>query len=241
MPHGIILFAAGIALSAMAIPPATSEQPDLENPDIVVHGTPAYIIVNGRPHCRPLHDDPYDAVQAPLHHVQRVIAPNRETGEPELRRDGDPITGPDLWQRAGTAIGAYVFRAPANGTPLCIGSQVENPDGFGQLRQVLDAHPYRRRTIRFTAWVATSEASEVRFWLAAGDARDIMLGDDTHAMPLHGTRRWTPVSLTIGPVPRIATKISYGFLLHGNGDVWLARPQLEIIEEPGVVDRPGTQ
>jgi hypothetical protein len=241
LPQLSLLLAAGLGLSAMAVQPPSSEQPDLDNPEIVVRGTPAYIVVHGRPHCRPLRYDPMNAVPAPLHHGQSVVAPNRETGVPELRRDGDPISGPDQWHRAGTAIGAYVFRAPANGTPLCIGSREEHPDGFGQLRQVLDAHPYRRKTIRFTAWVATSEAHEVRFWLAAGDGRDLMLGDDTREAPLRGTHRWTPVSLTIGPVPRIATKVSYGFLLMGSGDVWMARPQLEVIETPGVLDRPGAR
>jgi hypothetical protein len=225
-------------MAVQSPPPPPGDQPDLDNPDIVVRGTPAYIIVHGRPHCRPLHDDPMDAVPVPLVHRQSVVAPNRETGVLEFRYDRDPITGPDQWYRAGTAIGAYVFRAPGNGTPLCIGAQVDNPGGFGQLRQVLDARPYRNRTIRFTAWVATSQAREVRFWLAAGDGRDIMLGDDTRETPLRGTNRWTPVSLTIGPVPRYATKVSYGFLLQGSGDVWLARPQLEVIEVPGVVDGP---
>ena len=225
----------------MAVQPPSDEQPDLDNPEIVVRGTPAYIVVHGRPHCRPLQNDPYDAVPVPLHHSQKMIAPNRETGELEFRRDRNPITGPDVWQRAGTAIGAFVFRAPVNGQTLCIGSRVERPDGFGQLRQVLDAHPYRMQTIRFTAWVATSEAHEVRFWLAAGGLGQVLLGDDTRSTPLRGTHRWMPVSLTIGPVPRVATKISYGFLLMGSGDVWLARPQLEVIETPGVVDRPGAR
>jgi hypothetical protein len=236
------LLGAGLAMSAAALSAqAPVEQLDLDDQDIVVHGTRPYLVVNGRPHCRPLQADPYDAVAAPLHHAQRMIAPSRDTGEPELRRDRDPITGPDVWQRAGTAIGAYVFRAPASGATLCIGARIDRPDGFGQLRQVLDAHPYRTKTIRFTAWVATSEVHEVRFWLAAGGMGHVLLGDDTRTMPVRGTHRWMPVSLTIGPVPRVAATISYGFLLEGKGDVWLARPRLEIIETPGVVDPPGAR
>lgn len=236
-PH---LLAASLAYMATPLPAQPPDpQFDPDNQDIVVHGTPAYIIVRGRPRCRPLHDDPYDAVPAPLHHGQSVIAPNRHSGALELRRDNDPISGPDQWHRAGTAIGAFVFRAPGNGSTMCIGA-IDNPHGFGQLRQELDAHPYRGKTLRFTAWVMTSEAHEVRFWLAAGE-HAVLLGDDTSATPLRGTHRWMPVSLTIGPVPRIATKISYGFLLEGSGDVWLARPQLEVVEQPGVRDRQETR
>lgn len=232
---------AGLALLAAAAAAQTPDaQLDLDNPDIVVHGTPPYIVVEGRPHCRPLQADSYDAVPVPLHHGQMMIVPNPATGEPELRRDSDPVTGPDVWQRAGTAMGAYVFRAPASGATLCIGSRIDHPDGIGQLRRVLDARPYRTQTIRFTAWVATSKAHEVRFWLAAGGLGHVLLGDDTRTTPVRGTHRWMPVSLTIGPVPRVATKISYGFLLIGGGDVWLARPQLEVVETPGVVDRAPT-
>jgi len=223
MLHPPFLLAAALASSAMTLP-AQSPRPtfDPDDQDIVVHGTPAYIIVRGRPRCRPLRDDPYNDVAAPLHHGQSVIAPNRRTGTLELRRDDDPISGPDRWHRAGTALGAFVFRAPGNGSTMCIGA-IDDPRGFGQLRQELDAHPYHGRILRFTAWVMTSEAREVRFWLAAGEHR-VLLGEDASAMPLRGTRRWTPVSLTIGPVPRFATKISYGFLLEGGGDVWVGRP-----------------
>ena len=239
MDRLVLLIASLVASASAAQTP--QPPPDLGGEDIVVHGTPPYIMRDGRLHCRPLQADPYDAVAAPLHHRQSAIAPNRDTGEPELRRDTDPMTGPEVWQRAGTALGAYVFRAPASGATMCIGARADHPDGFGQLRQIVSARPYRGKTVRFTAWVATSEAHEVRLWLAAGDGHELMLGFDTRAAPIHGTHRWLPVSLTIGPVPRIATKISYGFLLMGEGDVWLARPQLEVTEVPGTVDPPAAR
>jgi hypothetical protein len=114
---------------------------------------------------------------------------------------------------------------------LCIGARARNPAGFGQLRRVQDAVPARGLYARFTAYVATRRAAEVRLWLAAGDDVAVMRGGDTSTVPIPRTGGWIPVALTIGPVPDRATKLSSGFLLMGRGDVWLTEPRVEIFGE----------
>lgn len=216
-----------LAAQALAPPPD-----DPNDADIVVRGErPAIVVRGGRPHCRRLSNDPYDAVRAPRTHRQSVVAPNPETGALEFRREDNPISGTGVWHRAGTGIDSYVFRAPTDGSTLCIGGDLRG-DQFGQLRQIRDARPYRGRYVRFTAWVATSRAREVRLWFAAGDSHRVMIGDDNRTQPLRGSHRWTPVVFNIGPVPERATKLSYGFLLQGDGDVWLTQPGIEILDAP---------
>lgn len=227
-------------LLLLAAQAATPPPDDPNDQDVVVVGErPAVIVVDGRPRCRRLRNDPYDAVPVPPTHGQSVVAPDPESGTLEFRRDDDPISGTAVWHRAGTGIGSYVFRAPTNGPTLCIGGDLRGTQ-FGQLRQVRDARPYRGRYVRFTAWVATSRAQEVRLWFAAGSNRlGVLIGEaamGTHA--LRGTNRWTPVAISIGPVPRAATKLSYGFLLMGDGDVWLTQPQVEILNADEIGNRP---
>jgi hypothetical protein len=225
-------------LLPLAAQTASPPPDDPNDQEVVVRGErPAVVVRDGRPRCRPLSADPYDRVVAPSHHPQSVVAPNRRTGALEIRPDNNPVSGTVAWHRAGTGIGAFVFRAPVNGSTLCIGGDRPG-DQFGQLRQILDARPYRGKIVRFTAWIATSRAQDVRLWFAAGDAFHVLIGDDTRSHPLRGTMRWTPISFTIGPVPRLATKLSYGFLLQGDGDVWLTRPQVQILTASELGNRP---
>jgi len=180
--------------------------------------------------------DPLDAIEVDSSLQQWVVAAD-EHGVIRARLDDDPITGPDYWQRAGNAIGSYLFRSPSDGSPLCIGGR-GHPNGWGQLRRVLDATPFHGKSVRFTALVATRDTAEVRLWLAVGDSRVVMRGGDTRHNPLHGTHDWTPMSLTITNVPTGATKLSYGFLLYGVGDVWVTQPRIEIVDAAEADGRP---
>lgn len=224
------LAAAGVAGTALWLvsPPIYAQDESGTQDD-----TSSEIVVRGDlPRCHTRSGDPLDSVDvdsAPF--VQSVIKPDPATGVWRVMRDDDPITGPEKWQRAGKGIADFRFRTPASDLPMCIGSWGRAPRGWGQLRRVLDAKPLHGRYARFTALVATRRSSEVRFWLAAGDnGRRVLQGGDTSGQPLWGTRQWVPVRLTIGPIPKRATKLSYGFLLKGSGDVWVLAPTLEILD-----------
>ena len=223
----LLLAAAAPASSVQADPPPSD---DAEQ-DVIITGERMPIFITAPPRCRRLAGDPLDAVDVRAAFGSQQVLRADETGRIGVHRDDDPITGPEAWQRAGTGIGHYVFRAPIDGTPLCIGSRSRNPLGFAQLRRVQDAAVAHGRYARFTAFVATRRTWEVRLWLAAGDEGQVMRGGDTSEQPLRGNRGWTPVMLTIGPIPERATKLSYGFLLMGSGSVWLTEPRLEILDE----------
>jgi hypothetical protein len=223
----LLLGAVATASSTLAAPPP----PDEAEQELFVTGERLPIIVTAPPRCRPLAGDRLDAVDVSTAFGRQQVLKADESGRIGVHHDDDPITGPETWQRAGTAIRNYVFRAPMDGTPLCIGARSRNPDGFAQLRRVQDPGGAHGSYVRFTAFVATRSAAEVRLWLAAGDERNVWRGGDTRHAPLGGTSGWTPVMLTMGPIPERATKISYGFLLWGAGDVWLTEPRLEFLDE----------
>ena len=116
---------------------------------------------------------------------------------------------------------------------MCIGARGPDAEGFAQFRRIVDAAPYHGKRVRFTGWVATGGARLVRFWLAAGDTHRLFNGGNTNNQPWGGDHGWTPVLLEMGPVSERAPHISYGFLLYGQGDVWVYNPRFEIVtDEP---------
>jgi hypothetical protein len=256
------LFVAAIASwSGLAATPAdlsfaqSSERIAVENSDneIVVTGISG-IVVNGRARrCRPVAEDPLDAVDLrsgydtdPHSGLQvakyMAIIPDGPSGY-IAAPNAEQITGPAFWQRIGVGMDQYVFRAPSNNRPMCVGGS-GGIDRFAGFRRIVHATPYRGRRLRFTAWVATGGAQQVSFWLAAGtqwhqqrgqlkarrtETNRLLNGGNTNAVPFGGNHGWTPVLIEIGPIHKDADHISYGFDLQGSGDVWVYEPKLEIV------------
>ncbi|HMI20932.1 MAG TPA: hypothetical protein VK533_15470 [Sphingomonas sp.] len=198
------------------------------------------------PHCRLRDGDPADTIDTTRKvgdPAAQVIRPDWKTGALGLFLDDYPVTGPTFWQRNGAHLDDFRFRVPDNGSPLCIGSKQGYPGGYGSLRRGFDAKPYHGRVLRFTAYVATWRAGTVIFWLAAGRGAyregyraplgtNIVAGNNSDARPIKGTTHgWTPISYTIGPIPCSATQVSYGLILDGGGDVWMYKPQIEVIPD----------
>lgn len=214
-------------------PAAAAESTDRpEPPPITVIGIP--------PRCQPLPDDPLDEVDmapAAVKPLQQVVKRDSATGAWGVFTDDDPVTGPGIWQRAGKRMDQYVFRAPRDGTPLCIGAAEKWPIGHGQLRQVVDAVPYRGKIVRVTMWAASRKAGRMWFWVASGRKykprapRRADMASESGSVEFRGTHGWTPVSLEMGPVRCDQEKISFGAMLDGPGDLWIYQPQIEVIGE----------
>jgi hypothetical protein len=204
---------------------------------------PEIRVVGRIPRCRILADDPLDSVDlapAAARSLQQVIKRDPATGHMTVLPDDDPVTGLGVWQRAGTRMDQYVFRVPADGSPLCIGARSGKSPGWGQLRQVIDAKPYHGKTVRVTLWAASRDAGRVWFWVASGGegenrnpdlSRGADMAAESRSFEFRGTRRWTPVSLTMGPVRCDQKKLSFGVLLDGPGDLWIHQPEFQVIGE----------
>jgi hypothetical protein len=215
--------------------------PNPSGPEIVVNGALEDIVVNGRArHCYPLRKEPLDSFDAsPFGKRSQSVVLPVGNGKFALLPDEEQVTGPTYWQRVGTGIDQYIFRAPSNGSPLCIGAKGAGPEGFAQLRRITDAAAFRGKRVRFTAWAATNRASLVRFWLAAGTRSKLTNGGNTDNQHWGGSHGWTPILLEFGPVSKAAAHISYGFLLYGDGDVWLYNPKLEVVTDERAGSRTG--
>jgi len=239
----IALLAQGVA--ADSVVPQSAEPQEARLEALETSGadeapSSAIVVVGGIPRCLPRPGDPLDEVDLTLAAVeprQQVIRRDSETGTMGVFADDDPITGPGVWQRAGTRLDQYVFRVPEDGSPLCIGARHEAVPGWGQLRQVVDATPYHGKTVRVTMWAASRDAGRVWFWVASGregrlrPSRGADMAAESGSVEFRGTHRWTPVSLTMGPVRCDQAKLSFGVLLDGVGDLWIYRPELEVIAE----------
>jgi len=214
-------------------PGDTATAQDADEPE-----NPAILVTGRLPHCKPWPGDPLDSVDmapAAARPRQQVIKPDPATGVLGIFPDDDPILGPGVWQRAGTRMDQYVFRAPQDGSPMCIGARNGGPSGWGQLRQVIDATPYRGKIVRVTMWVASNKAGRIWFWVASGrpgnpgGSRRADAATETGNIEFRGSHTWTPVSLEMGPVRCDQEKLSFGFMLDGPGDVWVYKPQIEVI------------
>jgi hypothetical protein len=106
--------------------------------------------------------------------------------------------------------------------------------------------------VRFTAWVATHEATQVNFWLAAGTVwrekpsrherprpNQLLNGGNTNNVRFGGNHGWTPVLVETGPIHPDAHHISYGFNLRDSGHVWVHDAKLEIVPDSGDETRTG--
>ena len=139
-------------IMALAQSAAAEEVTPAEEPDL-----PEVVVVGRIPRCRAMPGDPLDSVDlaaAAARSQQQVIKRDPVTGAMGVFPDDDPVTGPGVWQRAGTRMDQFVFRVPQDGKPLCIGARSTDSPGWGQLRQVVDATPYHGKTVRVTMWAA---------------------------------------------------------------------------------------
>jgi hypothetical protein len=218
----------GLALAGMGAPVAALAQQD---DDWVIPPPADEITVRGGPLpiCEIRPGDPLDALRetAPSDR-QQWVDPNY--GYPRLVDDPSPATGPDIWQRAGLGLTNFTFRAPDDDSPLCMGNH-SGSRGYAQLRRVLDARRQVGRYARFTAFISAPPGTDVRVWITGGNGAQFLVGD-YQGRKLNATGRWEPVDVTVGPIPRGVSKLSYGFMLVGKGDAWMTDARLEFIAEP---------
>jgi hypothetical protein len=55
-------------------------------------------------------------------------------------------------------------------------------------------------------------------------------GDTGGSKSVIGTGHWEPFAVTMGPIRSGATKLSYGFLLTGRGDMWITQVDLQVFD-----------
>lgn len=183
----------------------------------------------GFPYCYKRPGDPLDAISAQGGMMQLMVVPTGRF-QGKLRHDTDPVLGPGNWQRAGYEMHNYIFRVPLDDKPMCIGSRGAPFRSWGQLRTVVDPRPLSGKYVRFTGFIAARQGSDARVWLATATSTAILQGDVKGSKSVVSTGRWEPFAVTMGPIRADATKLSYGFLLTGRGDMWITQVNLEVFD-----------
>ncbi len=109
------------------------------------------------------------------------------------------------------------------------------PEPFGAVYQVVQAAPYRGRTLRFSAWVRTEGTAGNRFGAGAGLKLHSMRGGypldvaEMRRNAVHGTTEWTRYEITL-KIPQEADQLEAGLVLFGPGTAWLDDAALDVVE-----------
>jgi len=178
------------------------------------------------------------ALKQPVDPKERAVVPLANPGfEGRIASAGQP-EGWVTIQHAGNV--SYLFTpdhdAPHSGERSL---RIDNvgPEPYGAVYQIVDAAPYRGRTLVFSAWMKTKETKGNRFGTGAGLLLQAMKNGYPDAVKqmrrnaIGGTTEWTRYQLEL-VVPADAQKVEVGLNLFGPGTVWFDDALLELLPAP---------
>jgi len=97
------------------------------------------------------------------------------------------------------------------------------------LLQAVAADDYRGKRIRLTGWVRTADATQAALFMRVDVDRRTVAFDNMGQRPIKGTTDWKMYSVVLD-VPTAATKIVFGTILAGKGQVWADDFKIEIVD-----------
>jgi hypothetical protein len=102
-------------------------------------------------------------------------------------------------------------------------------NGFGSIYQVFDPSPFKRKRMRFSAYIKTEDTTDWSGLFMEVDAADRVLGFDAmEDRPLKGTNDWKKIAIVLD-VPEETKKIKIGFLHTGSGRSWISNGTFEAV------------
>lgn len=112
--------------------------------------------------------------------------------------------------------------------PTTLKSTKPEPPGFATLLQETSAAPFRGQRCWLNAQVKALDVAQWSgVWMRVDDAQDNTLAfDNMQDRPIKGTSDWAEYHVVLD-VPETAEKITYGLLLRGAGQVWLADVKMQ--------------
>ncbi|MGO4905323.1 hypothetical protein [Flavobacterium sp. W20_MBD1_R3] len=143
---------------------------------------------------------------------------------------------PSGWFKSGSAPNSYDMRIDKGAgydgkNAATIQSITPNIDGFGTLMQSFAADKYLGKRIRFSGYVKTKDIAEKAcFWLRVekANSQQILSFDNMNNRPIIGTNEWKVYEIVVD-VPITASKISYGALVKGTGQIWFDNLNFEVV------------
>ncbi|MGB7084337.1 MAG: hypothetical protein WBD47_02195 [Phormidesmis sp.] len=141
------------------------------------------------------------------------------------------------WFKAGShpedydmgADNGVTYSGDASGTIRALEGELE---GFGTLMQVFDAENYQGQRLRLRGYVKAAAVEDwAGLWMRVDGASNQVLGfDNMQNRPIRGTVDWQPYDVVLD-VPAESSKIAFGLLLGGSGQVWMDDLQFEVVDE----------
>lgn len=113
-----------------------------------------------------------------------------------------------------------------------IKSKGEKIAGFGTLMQCLVSNKYLGKRIRLAGLIKTKNvAGKACFWLRVqqSNSQHSLSFDNMHDRPIIGTTDWKKYEIVLD-VPANASKISYGALIRGTGQIWFSDLVFEVVD-----------
>jgi len=104
-------------------------------------------------------------------------------------------------------------------------------EGFGTVMQKISSDAYRGSRIRLRGWMKSEEVKEwAAFWIRTdgSETGQTLTLDNMQNRPITGTNDWQQHELVID-VDFDAHLIAFGFLLFGEGAVWVDDLSLEVV------------
>lgn len=103
-------------------------------------------------------------------------------------------------------------------------------DGFGTLMQVISSSKYVGKRLRLSAAVKTDNVTEwAGLWMRIdGDGNRSLGFDNMQERAIRGSLDWKSYEVVLD-VPKEATDVAFGVLLHGTGALWIDDVKLEAV------------
>ena len=104
-------------------------------------------------------------------------------------------------------------------------------DEYGSLMQVISSQKFLGKRIRMTGYMKSIGVTQwAAFYLRADkeDSKEPLSFDNMRDRPITGNTKWTQYTIDID-IPLNASKVAFGALLHGPGQIWFDDINFEVI------------
>lgn len=144
---------------------------------------------------------------------------------------------PAGWFKSGTEPNSYDMKidkgAGLDGkNAATIKSIEERITGFGTLMQSFLPGKFLGKRIRFSGYIRTKDVPEKAcFWMRVEQTKSqrLLSFDNMNNRPIVGTTDWQKYEIVLD-VPANASKISYGALVKGTGQIWFDNLTFEVVD-----------
>lgn len=105
-------------------------------------------------------------------------------------------------------------------------------DGFGTLMQTCSSQKYLGQRVRMTGFVKSKDVKEkagLWFRVDKANSKKSLAFDNMYDRPVTGTTDWKKYEIVLD-VPLNASKLAYGALLAGTGQIWFDNLNFEIVD-----------